>query len=240
MRPQDGKEIWRDTGPIALLNNKAYESSNATVKFARPRLIDQFEELFHYEAMPLSLTVYGMRTDMKMKIFEWHKGTLAIPAPLVAGSKFASFAQDCIEEAGSVEYALKKSIKHLARDDGKGNAKALDTLIANVTRQYWSSLRPVYSEMLEKLAGLPVDEHAEAKFALQDEWRASEKKAVMSVFNEASDGLDTYGDNIQRQAEAELKLRFSLNAIFETPEQKDARKKKSEALTTSKEGGDKQ
>lgn len=239
MRPQEGKELWRDTGPLALLNDRAYGSSDAKVKFARPRLIDQFEGLFRYEDKPLSLTIYGIRTD-QAKVFEWQKEKLRVPAELVIGSKFALFAQDCIDEAGSVESALRKAIKHLARDDGKGNANALDTLIDNATRQYWSTLRPDYLELLERLAALPKDEHAEARFPLQDEWREKERRIVMDVFSEASDGLDTYGDNIQRQVEAERNLRLNLGRIFETIEQKDARKKKSKADNILAEGGDKQ
>jgi len=236
LRPKEDREIWRDTGPLALLNARTYLSSDAKVKFARPRLLDQFEDLFRYERAALSLTVYGMRTDMKMKVFEWYREILAVPAQLVIGSKFALFAQDCIDEAGSAEYALRRSMKHLARDDGKANPRALDTLIANGTRRYWSGLRTDYFEMLDALALLPEDERAEARFAIQDRWRDSVRHVAEDVFDEASRDMDTYGDNIQRQVEAERSLQMALKRLFESPEEKDARM----AKATSTKGGYKQ
>ncbi len=244
MRPQDGKEIWRDTGPLALLRKGIYESPNARVQFARPLLVEQFEWLVKDGRIsrdtPLVLTAYGMRTDMKMKVFEWQKETLRVPTPLVVGSKFASFAQEAIDDAGTVEYLLKKAIKHLARDDGKGNPRALDTLIANAARHYWSTLRPIYTTLLEELAELPDYQHAEAKFIVQDKWRDEVRKVVMKAFDSASGGLDTYGESIRRQVEARLNLTNALRNLFATPEQKDARMKKSKARFTSNEGGDKQ
>lgn len=239
MRPQDGKEIWRDTGPLALLREGTYESPKAKVRFARPSLVDQFERLVLNDCIPrdtpLSLNIYGMRTDMKMKVFEWQKETLSpVPGTLVIGSKFADFAQEAIEDADRVEYALKRAIKHLARDDGKGNPKALDSLIANATRQYWSALRPVYCDLLKELAAVRADQRAEAKFLVEDKWRKDVKQAVMRVFDQASDGFDTYGDSIQRQVEARLSLTRALAKLFETPEQEDARKKKSKVRTTNR------
>ncbi|MEN6519698.1 MAG: type I-E CRISPR-associated protein Cse1/CasA [Armatimonadota bacterium] len=225
MRPQDGREIWRDTGPLALLNDNAYKSSDAKVKFSRPLIVDQFQELYSHKDKPFSFAVYGMRTDMKMKVFEWQKEVLSVPVELVIGQNHAIFAQDFIDEADKVEYALRKAIKHLYPRDGAGNSNAFESVIANARRQYWSHLRPHYNDLLKEMAKHSEDELAEAKYALQDEWRTHEKKAAMEAFHTASEDLDTYAENIRRQAEAGRQLQSSINGVFLSPEEKAARKK---------------
>jgi len=238
MRPQDGKEIWRDTGPLALLREGIYKSAKGNVGFNRPSLVDQFERLVVDNCISLkslSLSAYGMRTDMKMKVFEWQKEDLCVPAQLITGSKFANFAQEAIENADRAEYAIKRAIKHLYPRDGNGNAKALETIIDNTTRQYWFILRPIYSDLLEELAAVPGDKRAEAKFLVDDKWRESVRKVAINVFDSASESFDTYGDSIQRQVEARLSLLRSLRTIFDTFEEKDAKKKSK--VNTSTKGG---
>ena len=232
MRPQDGKEIWRDTGPLALLHDKTYESSDTKIRFSRPLLVDQFQRFVEDQRIdkdtPLSLTVYGMRTDMKMKVFEWQREMLRIPLPMVIGSKFSLLAQEFMEEANGVEYELKRSIKHLYPRDAAGNAKGLGTLIANTTRQFWFDLRPKYEDMLNSLSNAK-DEEQTSK--IRDEWRDSMMKIAWNGFNSASDGFDTYADSMQREVEARLMLKRRLFSLFETPDEKASR------IKASKKGG---
>jgi hypothetical protein len=243
LRPQEGRQIWRDTGPLALLQDRLYESSDAKVRFSRPLLVEQFERLVLDrridEDTPLSLTVYGMRTDMKMKVFEWQKEVLAVPTPMVVGSTFALFAQDRVDEAGRVEFAVEKALKHLYPRDGGGNPKGFNTVIDNAAREYWSELRGSYEAMLDRLAGIPTEEQSEGAIPIRESWQGTIKSLAVKTFTGAAEDMDTYGDSIQRQVEAREILSWRLRSIFETPEQKDARKKKSKVSSTSVKGGDK-
>ena len=146
----------------------------------------------------------------------------------------AMFAQECMDEASKVEYALKKSLKHLVRDDGKSNTKALNTLINNAVRQYWAMLRPEYFLLLNELASLPKEEHAEAVNPLKNSWRQKEGEFATRLYDEYSEDMDTYGDNIQRQVEGRLILNKRLRTMFEPSEQKDARKPKTDSNTMNK------
>lgn len=219
LRPEEAREIWRDTGPLALLNENTYSSKESKIEFRRPRILDQFQKLFKYNnEIQLTITVYGMRTD-KMKVFEWQREVLVLPKKVAFHSEYAKFAQNTMDDAASVEYALKKALKHLARDDGKGNKRALDTLISNTTREYWAELRPEYFYLLNELAVLPTDEHAEAVFALKNKWAIIEIKLANRLYDQASDNMDAYGDDLQRQVEGKTMLQRNLHGIFKNTRQ---------------------
>lgn len=224
LRVQEGRPVWRDTGPIVLLNDKDYESEKGNVQFERPPLISQWPSLIEREALPddasLDLTIYGMRTDMKMKIFEWRRERLSVPASLIEGSRFKIEAQRAMDRASEVENALRKAIKRTYPRDGKGNDSALHNVISGAKRRYWNGLSDSYDNLLRDLASL---KNGADTTGPRENWHRQVRLVAGQSFELAVGDLDADADAIRRQVEARTYFHACMAAILATDEQRAAR-----------------
>ena len=227
IRPQEGKQLWRDTGPLALLHHADIGSQEGKkIQFERPAVVSQFARLSRTalrdrdrkgNARTLSLQVYGMRTDMKMKVFEWQRETLHLPVPLLWNSRYQRIAQDAIEQAEAASSRLGMAIKHAYPRDGQGNKSAFASLIARAQRGYWERLRPEYNRLLEDLSELPVEGAEEAQRLPQIEWEQAVRRIGRKVLDEAIDDLDTDAAALQRSVNARRFFQNALNKLFAPP-----------------------
>jgi len=226
MRPQEGRDIWRDTGPLALLHEGAYKGEKGEVRFARPSVVNQFALLVRDNRIdrntPLSLTAYGMRIkDLKMNFQEWRKESLEVPVPLVIDTNFQIAAQRAMDKADQAEYHLKRAIKKVYPRDASSNSQALNTLIANATRVYWSTLRADYENLLQRLAKITADRRDEHTLQAREQWSQRIREVALLTFDQFAGDLDTDAKQVRRLVEAYSTLRRSL----ETSEERAARPK---------------
>jgi CRISPR system Cascade subunit CasA len=214
LRPREGKAVWRDIGPIALLRERDYQSANGKVRFDRPTIVNQFAKLLERrtvdKSLALDLVVYGMRTDLKMKVFEWRRENLSVPTPLLWGTRFQLMAQQEMERADSVEYALGKAIKRVYPREGAGNKKAYDALIARTQSGFWTALRPSYEVFLQALALLSTDDTDRVTKVTKILAEAI-RRVAEEALNAAIEDLDTDADALERQTAAR---RSFANALF--------------------------
>ena len=234
LRPREGREFWRDVGGLALLRES--ESSGSDVAFERPGIVTQFADFVRGgdrlpENTPLRLSIYGMRTDLKMKVFEWHRETLNLPAPLVLQSRFQLQAQSEIKRAEDVAYQIARAIKHTYPRDGAGNDKAFDALIARAQSQFWQRLRLHYTDnddsLLFQLAKLQPTDDA-AIHEVVERWHESLAKVARGVLGAAIGELDTDGEAMKRMMEARRYFESRLWALLHPEAAAQARKNKKE------------
>ena len=238
MRPQEGKQVWRDTGPLALLNCKTYKSGDTTVQFARPEIIEQWTQMIrNYEQEnTLTLALYGMRTDLKMKVFEWYRETLSLPAELVMNGTFAGRIQDEMERAGSIAYALKRAIQKTYMREGKGNAKAFDELIAYAQRQFWNDVHPAWETLLREAAPMtPAD--GKAWRECQQEWWRNLSDQGKAALGSAIGDLDSDAAALKRQVEAEQSFQTALYIHLATDQEKTEREAARKTKKSAKQNG---
>jgi CRISPR system Cascade subunit CasA len=209
LRPREGKAVWRDTAPIALLRKDTYQSESGK-RFDRPAIISQFARLHEREMLkesaPLELSIYGIRTDMKKKVFEWHREQLSLPVPLVLRTQFHGLAQQAMVQAEKVDYALRQAIRKVYPRDGAGNGRAYESLIARAQNDFWNSLRPHYTEFLEAIAALGDSEDP----ALTKRWRDAIRQIAERALREAIEDIDTDADALERQTAALRGFAFAL------------------------------
>ena len=226
MRPQEGKEAWRETGPLALLREGEHGREDAKILFQRPLIVEQFSQMSRVGLLPhvtaLNLSLYGLRTDLKMKIFEWQRETLSVPKPLVLESRFHREADGEMEKAEKIAYALRSAIKLTYPRDGAGNKSAFAALTGSTERGFWQALRPRYEEFLDRLAStVPTDDTAIQ--TVRQQWQTRLKDAGQTALDDAIGTLDTDAEALARWVKATEFYRFRIRDTFATPEERAAR-----------------
>ena len=223
LRMREERELWRDTAPLALLTEKSKTAQ-------RPRVVDQFAELKQTNVLSngkaLILELFGIRTDLKMKFFEWQRERLNLPTELVLGSSaeagFGLEAQSWIDKAEAVARQLRFAIKRVYPRDGKGNKQAFGSRITYSERRYWEALRPTFEELLYQLANLETNTAAHRQ-PLREAWRKAVERTARKHFEQATEGLDSSAHALERITKARRSLEVGMKRVFDPPPPKDKR-----------------
>jgi|GEM_PF-220213 len=240
MRPRPGREVWRDTGPLALLRHGDHGGENNRMRFQRPRVLDQLSYLGGAEGF--GLTVYGMRTDLKMKVYEWQREPLDAPGGLVLRTEpnnpLQWEAQQAMDRAEKAASALRQIIKIAYPRDGKGNDSALRAVQDAAERDYWRELRETahdaeerkdqsysYRELLQDLAALQSTDLTRLQVA-QENWKIAVTQAARKAAQPALNAYDTGHAALERQTRALLRLEISLLLNFETIKERQTREQR--------------
>ncbi len=227
VRPQEGRPVWRDTAPLALLHEADYRSGDNPVRFTRPYLLDQFQQIvrpgdgYLPRDTPLRMTLYALRTDLKMKTFEWHREELSLPRDLVLQDKFHRDVMVETNRAGEVARAIRSGVKLTYDREGAGNKSAFETLIGHAERQFWGELRPHFDDLLTGLAALSAVQKAEAN-AVIEAWQVGLRRVAQAAFEDAVGDLDADAEALRRQVMAGQAFRRSLTFALATDEERAA------------------
>jgi len=250
LRMSEGRELWRDVAALALVKGNS--------RFERPRIIDQFEELSSTGSIsrdsPLYVSLYGLRTDSKMKFFEWQRDLLALPRPLVLNSVFGNEVQDWMGYAEKTSNVLVGAVGYLhpkryrqenkAAHDPKSKVKFrfwedqyyekvkyenLKKRIMYAERRYWESLRPVFNSLLSELASLEINTFTQRQ-PLRIKWRTTLEKAARDSFEVAVKGFDSRSHTLERVVRARGLLTAGLKRVFDPPESKPGKSSKKKGV----------
>lgn len=211
LKPLPGREVWRDTGPLALLKQKPLENKKEVI-FERPAIISQISELVKATYLEpegeFRIALYGLRCE-EANIFEWQRENLSVPVELLWEDVEANEAQTAMQEAEQVAYRLTKSIRAAAppkKPNGTEaermeprNPKALQTLVDQATTLFWRQLRAHYDDLLRLLATKP--DEATRKTELQN-WRYTLRDEGWRALRFAIDDLDGDAKALKRQTNA--------------------------------------
>ena len=150
VRMRAGRPLWRDAGPLALLNRSVYKAQEGKVEYRRP---DVVEDAFAAMQGPLRIRVYGMRTDLKMKVFEWSVADLVVPSEVGRSARVGAQVQrwlDCAELAGR---SVRNALRNLYPREGAGNKAALGRTVEGAERGYWLALEPEFGALMRARGG---------------------------------------------------------------------------------------
>jgi CRISPR system Cascade subunit CasA len=209
LRPKEDRELWRDTGPLMLLRRNDYVSENGKIRFDRPHVIDQRVELIRDRAFPrerpLQVDAYGMRTD-QMKVFEWYHESLTIPMSVADNPRASLLAQQALELAETVAWAIGSAIKRAYPRQASGNKKALGGVISSARAGFWAELRPRFERDFLGVLGAQLPDEIGQEEQLRQQWRSILRRLGSSAFEEAIAPLDSDAEALRRQVEARAYL----------------------------------
>lgn len=203
LRPQPGRHIWRDLGAIALLPGDDNKND-------RPVLVTQFDQVYDemkervpaWSGTSLTIEMYAMRTDMKMKIFEWYRERLQLPIEIVHRREPQAWAIDGMKRAETLCHRLRKAIRIAYPRDGKGNDHAFETLIENAESIFWNTLQPAYTQFILDIAKLDPDDDEDTINDRRKKWSNLCFKEGLHVLDWATEGLDTDAKEMHRVVKA--------------------------------------
>lgn len=236
LRPQEARAVWRDTGPLLLLRQADYASEDGKTRFERPAVVTQFVSLLGNRSVERSdfsdVVVYGMRTDMKMKVFEWQREILLLPPSFQWRSMLLGVAQSEIQRADGVNYAIKQAVKKVYPRDGAGNSNAYGNLVVRVQNDFWNSLRPCFNDLLEAISQATDDA---GKLAAITEWRKRVETVAWIALDEGIGDLDSDSDALERLAIARKQFAGKIRSLLfpELIEQAKRRKNSSSKSTAT-------
>jgi CRISPR system Cascade subunit CasA len=209
IRPYEDREVWRDIGPIVLLQKDDYESEKGKVHFERPAVVQQYLEMSEKRLFKrnseVPIEVYCLRTDLKAKLFEWSMETLPVPQE-VSTMKGAGFqVQNAIDSAEIVGRNIRWAIKKAYPREGNGNKSALGTIVRSALYSYWDELRREFYDLfmtglVSQATGKNTDPEAPQK--LINQWKEIVERCGYKCVRKAIDSLDANAEELRRQVEA--------------------------------------
>lgn len=196
VRPKEGQASWREFNALFLTQELGSEE-----KERRPRVLDQLDELDqNYDVLPfgdapIPFRVIGVRTDGKMKYFEWQEEGFLVP-PRVLHDLKADFAirqaLDLAETiAGQIGYIFRQHFGGEARDRERFQRLKSDMIAA-----YWQGLAAPFRVFILKLGAAGIDDQTGA------EWARLVAEHGNRVFQDAAQDAGSDGAALRRQVEA--------------------------------------
>jgi CRISPR system Cascade subunit CasA len=215
IRMREGRPLWRDAGLFLLLKGSEHGKAEKKVSFRRPDVVEQAFSCTD-SGNELVVQVFGMRTDMKMKVFEWAKSTWSVPARLGRSTRLGSLVQQELERAENAAYGLRKSIKVLYPRGGMGNKKALGTIVDRCERSYWQSLELVFHPLMSSFAKLDPDapDNPNLIATTARDWRDTIRNLAREHFELTAQDMDSDSDALERQVRARARLNNTLRKVL--------------------------
>jgi CRISPR system Cascade subunit CasA len=177
IRPREGKALWREFASL-FLPSPADEGTKQRTQ--PPSVLYQLaEEGLRDEVDIYPFRCIGMRTDMRMKIFEWLDAGFDVPTSLLKDYEGSDevrqgidFATDC---AGIISYTFRKSF------GGDGKNEHHESLRHRMTDAYWAALSAPFRDFVLGVA--ETDDREDARHTWVDRVVA-EGQAAFKTYSE--------------------------------------------------------
>ncbi len=193
VRPQESRDAWRDF-PALFLNDAA--------DTIRPAVLDQISSLFQDGTLPPDTAVvhevFGLRTDMKAKIFEWRRDSFRFPPALLEDRHAQQEVRRALTDArDGGESALRAGLRRLLQDNGDFNYQ--NPLASVALRQYWQTLEGEFRGALLQPA---LTGGAEQQSVWRRSWWDTVERTARGAMDLATRSMESYGDAWKREVEA--------------------------------------
>ncbi|MBI2865506.1 MAG: type I-E CRISPR-associated protein Cse1/CasA [Chloroflexi bacterium] len=215
IRMRENRPLWRDAGPLMLLDDRQLGHDAGRVSFRRPDVVEQAFSIID-AGDSLAIRVYGMRTDMKMKVFEWATSAWSVPSKLGHSTRLGSLVQHELDRAEQAAYALRSSIKALYPRDGAGNKEALGGVSDRCERAYWQRLEYGFHPLMNVFAALDPNapDNPDLIAGTARDWRGAIGSLAREQFEFAAKDMDADGDALERQVRARSRLNNTLRMVL--------------------------
>lgn len=143
IRPYEGRAAWREFAGLFL--PQAEQRA-----LYRPAVISQLEalgdELPYGDTAPIPFQTVGLRTDGKMKIFEWERSGFLVPSSVLSDPLTGQRVASGLEFATKCAAIIDRTFRDYFGGDGKSERHL--ALRKRLAQAYWEQLAPIFSEFI--------------------------------------------------------------------------------------------
>jgi CRISPR system Cascade subunit CasA len=194
IRPVEGRALWREFAGLFLPDEK----DEGGLQAFRPTVISQLEEVWRedrtvlpYKKIPFR--AIGLRTDMKMKIFEWEENGYAIPPRLLTDTYAAKDVEKAIDFAISCDGIIKSTFRQYF--GGSGQSDRYTVVKQQMSQEYWQRLG---QKFLDHIAGYNPNANT---FILFHQWLDTVIFEARQIFWETAESLPNDGPTLRKRQE---------------------------------------
>jgi CRISPR system Cascade subunit CasA len=195
LRPKEGQAYWREFSTLFLADNEASEVHNR-----RPRLLDLLDDLNQDSAElpfadePIPFRLIGVRTDGKMKYFEWQEEGFLVPPQVLHDPRADFVIRRSLKLADSIANQL--ALVFRTHFGGSKDRERFSRLKANMITAYWRGLAAPFRELVLQLGASKDYDTASASWAQQVVDHARR------TFRTAAEETGTDGSSLRAQVQA--------------------------------------
>jgi len=200
IRPVENRAIWREFTGL-FLPSRENEKGH---KGYRPAILTQLEAVWRRDNTAIPFTrvpvrLIGLRTDMKMKIFEWEETGFAIAPRLLADEEMADFIQKGLDFAASIDGTIRAVFNN--HFGGGSKSSRYDTLRRDMSALYWQQLGEAFQN---QVAAVNEQTDREQWF---HRWLDTVVDTAVSTFRETAELLPSDGPTLLEREQAINKCR---------------------------------
>lgn len=217
IRLREGRSLWRDAGPLLFVDDTERGKGQNRVSSRRPDVVDQAFRL-EIGGVPTSIHAYGMRTDLKMKVFEWAKAGWQVPTALGRSTRLGAVVFSEMDRAEQAARVLRREIRSLYPGAGARVKKknALKSTSDRCERSFWLALEREFIPLLHAIATLDSSavDHPDLIAGVAKDWRQAIRRIALEQFEAGGKDMDTDGDALERFARARARLQGNLRRVL--------------------------
>ncbi len=193
IRPLEGKSVWREFNGLFLPQDK-------DGAFLRPSVIGQLEVedmrtvLPYSNTTPIPFQVIGLRTDMKMKIFEWESSGFLVPPKVLSDAETAVKIEQALEYAAKCDSIIKNTFTQYFGGDGPN--KRHNNLRNRLSQTYWETLASHFTTFIQAIGqtnDLDVPFH---------DWLDTTQTNAINQFNQFADMVGSDAPTLKERVQA--------------------------------------
>lgn len=222
VRLREDRDPWRDVAPLALLREQLDPGKGDRIAYERPGIVTQLVEL-QREAPTLTprelrLQLYGIRTDLKMKVFEHVAQQLALPVPLMLDSELPRHLAAAVQRAEDVQRALRDALTAAVTPvpgmstgmKAHDRRSAAQTLHHSATRRYWANLEQSFHQLVHALGEGPAPE---SRIAILAGWEQALADEARLAFVQATARFRGDGRQLMAVVQGSARLEGALRSF---------------------------
>ena len=210
LRPREERDVWRDYNSLFLAREDGPPAADSKAeRRLRPAVLRQLDELLALRCLPTSTPVhyevFGLRTDMKAKVFEWRHDRFDFPLLLLRDREVTRTIDLALQGAEDVAYWLGRALRALhpvserESADRQAVAAVNKALVTFWSRRFWQELEYPFRQSLhdDRLIGT-MDSQAEW---LKD-WTRRVHETGRGALEGALDAFESSSDDLRRAEKA--------------------------------------
>jgi hypothetical protein len=182
---------------------------DATSSRRRPSILEQLEQISDAlpfdENVPVPLRVIGLRTDGKMKTFEWQEEGFLVPPRVLTDSVSAALIERGLSFAEECEPILAKTFRQYFGGDANRTDRFRHTR-SQMLQEYWQRLATPFREYVLSLAHGP-DESAFQR------WLDTVQRQAINTFEEAASHVGDDAAALRQRVQAVNHCRARLSSF---------------------------